>query len=181
MRLGQNSSWCCIFTFARYSDRLTLKASISGLQASISLPLLSYTTSKSPEGIALASDGLPHTILAPCCCRLSYWLKGALLLLLPCTIVFARFAQLQDFVIPLCMCYIQLRPANLVTVVENCHRVSTVQQLPGQVQAYKSMASPLGVCNQNAVCSNMCAQVSPLSGQCKPCMTSDRASRHETA
>ena len=68
-----------------FAEILTLKVSISGLHASRSLPLLSYTMSKLSEGMALESVGLPQIILAPCCARLSYWLKGALLLLLACT------------------------------------------------------------------------------------------------
>lgn len=55
---------------------LTLKWSISGWQASMSFPLLSYTTSNQPEGMATGSAGLPHTTFSPG--RLLYWLKGAL-------------------------------------------------------------------------------------------------------
>lgn len=55
---------------------LTLKWSISGWQASMSFPLLSYTTSNQPEGMAAGSAGLPHTTFSPG--RLLYWLKGAL-------------------------------------------------------------------------------------------------------
>ena len=79
-----DATYRCIADIRPCLQCFTLKASISGLQASMSLPLLSYTTSKSPAGIALESDGLPQTILAPCCCRVSYWLYGALLLLLAC-------------------------------------------------------------------------------------------------
>lgn len=42
----------------------------------MSLPLLSYTTSNEPEGMAAGSAGLPHTTFRPG--RLPYWLKGAL-------------------------------------------------------------------------------------------------------
>ena len=127
----------------------TLKASISGLQTSNVLPLLSTTTSKSVLGKVSGWLGSPHTICTPFSLRLAYWLYGAFFVCLPCKTVLPMISLLEG-----CQRTLLFTVAHLISIVQDCDFVPGLEQLLSQVEPNKSMTTALGVGYEHFLANN---------------------------
>ena len=125
-----------------------------GLQASSVLPLLSYTTSKSPWGIAELSAGSPHCTATPWDSKLPYWLNGAFLDTFACSQTRGVSKRLEQLLTGECWKLVQCRSSalshlvHLIAIVQDGDLVVFLEQCMGQVQANEGMGTRVCIYNQ---------------------------------